>query len=295
MGWLASVLVDGGVKLPVGTGNMLSLQELQLINVSKRPSRFWVELSKLTNLRKLSLSLERGGVDDDAERLKEHATHMVSSICKIGRVNLHSLSISIGKDYEHHFLQEPWNPPPSNLSRIVIKKEPIPRVPNWIGSSLVNLQQLYLCMKSVGPEDVSILGSIPALLQLVLFVTFEKKKPQRPPHKKGDKKTKKTDKNREEKDKLKDKEIFEEKEAEVDKNTMVNDEEVEEKKKVMVKEENVKVKKDEKNKIVIKEVMRKETMDDVASGSKGGRTDQGKEMDPRKDSSDENTRGKKIE
>lgn len=288
LGRLASLLVDGEVKLPDGTGNMLSLQELRLINVSKQPNSFWVELSKLTNLRKLSLSLEPGTADD-AERCKEYTAHMVSSICKIGKLSLHSLSIAIGKDYDHHFLQESWNPPPSNLSRIVIKKEPISRVPNWIGSSLVNLQQLYLSMEAVGQEDVSILGSIPALLQLVLYVQFEKQQP----NKKEDKRME-TDNNREkEKDAVKE-EMVGVKETEVDKKRMVNGEEVENKK-AMLKEENVKVEEDIKNKTVMKEVEHKETMDDIGSGSGRGRTEQGKEMAPRQDPSNESRKGETIE
>lgn len=171
MGQLVSLFIDQEVKLPDGIGAMLALQELQLINVSKQPSNFWLELSKLTNLRKLSLSLE-SGEDGDAGR------SMISSICKLGTLNLHSLSVSVGKGYDYGFLQESWYPSPSNLSRLVIKKEPIARVPNWISSSLVNLQHLYLSLKTIRQEDVSILGSIPALVHLVLNVEGDKQRPK---------------------------------------------------------------------------------------------------------------------
>lgn len=165
---LVCLLTDAKVRLPDGIGKMQALQELKLISVMEQPRNFVKELGQLTNLKELSLSLESSDTVD-AGTFEECTKTMVSSICNLGR--LHSLSICIGTGCDDGFLQESWSPPPSSLGRFVIKKEtPISRVPNWMGSSLVNLQQLYLRLKALNHDDVCILGGIPALDHLVLHI-----------------------------------------------------------------------------------------------------------------------------
>ncbi|CAL5027985.1 unnamed protein product [Urochloa decumbens] len=163
------LLIDVNVKLPNGIGKMQALQELKQISVLEQPSIFAKELSQLTDLQELSLSLEPNEIHTG--RYNECTETMVSSICRLGTLNLHSLSISIGEGCDDGFLQRPWCPPPSSLRRFVIKKKyPVSRVPSWLDSSLVNLQELCLHTKAVKQEDIQILGAIPALHRLVLYV-----------------------------------------------------------------------------------------------------------------------------
>uniref|UniRef100_A0A0D9XSG7 Uncharacterized protein n=1 Tax=Leersia perrieri TaxID=77586 RepID=A0A0D9XSG7_9ORYZ len=158
---LINLLIDGEVKLPDKIGDMLSLQELRLINVLKQSDNFWQELSKLTNLRDMSLSLESDGAND-AERWNVCTENMVSS--------------------------------------------------------------------AIREQDVSILGSIPALVRLVLYVQNEQEKQQQQQQKK-----------REIKDKKKSKEKKTDKEEDVEEGEMSEQleklENLKDKKMIMMKEE----------------------------------------------------------
>lgn len=165
---LTYLLVDVRCQLPAKIGNMQALQELKVVNVLAQSLNTLQGLGKLTNLRKLSIFMP-GHHADAAERYKGHMKAMISSICKLGRDNLHCLTIHISSVSADDFIQEPWCPPPLSLQELVINQAPMSRVPRWIGS-LVNLQRLGLYLKELSQEDVSTLGGLPALLSLILYV-----------------------------------------------------------------------------------------------------------------------------
>uniref|UniRef100_A0A0E0AUR2 Uncharacterized protein n=1 Tax=Oryza glumipatula TaxID=40148 RepID=A0A0E0AUR2_9ORYZ len=165
---LTYLLVDMRCQLPAKIGNMQALQELKVVNVLAQSLNTLQGLGKLTNLRKLSIFMP-GHHADAAERYKGHMKAMISSICKLGRDNLHCLTIHISSVSADDFIQEPWCPPPLSLQELVINQAPMSRVPRWIGS-LVNLQRLGLYLKELSQEDVSTLGGLPALLSLILYV-----------------------------------------------------------------------------------------------------------------------------
>uniref|UniRef100_A0A0D9X7A2 AAA+ ATPase domain-containing protein n=1 Tax=Leersia perrieri TaxID=77586 RepID=A0A0D9X7A2_9ORYZ len=165
---LIYLLVETRSKLPDKIGRMQALQELKVINVFVHSVTSLQEIGRLTNLRKLSIYVPGGYVV--AERYKDHMKAMISSICKLGRANLQHLTIRAAPDSEDDFfIQESWYPPPLSLRELVINHSPMLRVPKWIGS-LVNLQRLILYMKKVSQENIRVLGGLPALLYLILYV-----------------------------------------------------------------------------------------------------------------------------
>lgn len=126
------------------------------MNIFVQSINFVREVGQLTNLRKLSITVYPDFAEN-AESYNEGMKEMASSICNLGRANLHSLSIHISHDIEDHFVQESWCPASCSLRKLVIKQDGvvdlrkqhdyISRVPRWIGS-LVNPHKLFLPMKS---------------------------------------------------------------------------------------------------------------------------------------------------
>ncbi|OEL37568.1 hypothetical protein BAE44_0001413 [Dichanthelium oligosanthes] len=162
---------------PEGIGNMQALEELKIINLYEQSSRFWLEISLLSNLRDLSIlwnpishlrkRKRDPGLSDVYSFDQPTWNNVVSSICKLGTCNLRSLSI------HNHGYQDvcfkSWHPVPHCLQKLAITGDFIKHVPGWVGS-LANIQKLELHVEEVRQDDVQIIGSLPALLYLSICI-----------------------------------------------------------------------------------------------------------------------------
>ncbi|KAF7046008.1 hypothetical protein CFC21_055068 [Triticum aestivum] len=162
-------------------GQLQSLEELTDVEILETEvGKFLQELSQLTKLRTLSVCVQR--------MKKEDAARFAGTL--ISSHNIHHLSIRqdhlngilLGQcrypatfgafrqtRYGNFYIDpellslESWCPSnPSAFRKMCIPDYYIDKVPNWM-SLLVNLRGLELCVCRIGPEDVAILGGIPAL------------------------------------------------------------------------------------------------------------------------------------
>ncbi|KAM3411951.1 hypothetical protein ACQJBY_003551 [Aegilops geniculata] len=148
-------------------GQMQSLEEIE--NVHVFPSQIKMPLLKLdnlTNLRTLSVSILyplHFCHADGAEDVGRFVGTLISSC------NLHHLRIDYMAELTIWGLLslESWRPTTSVLREISITNYHIDKVPNWM-ISLVNLRALDISLYRMGPEDVEILGAMPALVFLKL-------------------------------------------------------------------------------------------------------------------------------
>ncbi|XP_044437306.1 disease resistance protein RGA5 isoform X2 [Triticum aestivum] len=160
---LVRLVVNDETILPDEIGGIKALQVLRGINVNTQSTNFVRQVCLLSNLRELSISFINYYAGDN---WKENQEEMVSSICRLGRANLHVLHITINEGADEIF-EESWSPAPLSLRELVVEVGVVSSVPRWIGS-LVNLQKLAVPMWEVGEEDVVILGSLPDLRHLSL-------------------------------------------------------------------------------------------------------------------------------
>ncbi|KAM0858943.1 hypothetical protein ACQ4PT_047536 [Festuca glaucescens] len=160
---LTRLVVSDDTILPDEIGGVKALQVLEGINVNMQSTNFVRQLGQLSNLKKLSISFINYYAGDN---WKENQEEMVSTICRLGKANLHILHIKINEGADEIF-EESWCPAPHSLRELVIEVGIVSRVPRWIGS-LVNLQKLVILMWDVGQEDVLILGGLPVLRHLCL-------------------------------------------------------------------------------------------------------------------------------
>lgn len=184
LGNLVHLFTGCDIKYPDGIAKMQALETLKQIGISLQSSSFFQELCQLENLRKLSLKLAY----DPAEFTKKHMKVIASSICQLSTLSLDSLKIACDEDnqidfsldeiefslgeldfsLDDSFLLEQCCTTPHSLRKLQISVT-ILHVPDWVGS-LVNLQQLLLCVKEVRQEDLCALGGLPTLSLLVLCI-----------------------------------------------------------------------------------------------------------------------------
>uniref|UniRef100_A0ACD5WMF5 Uncharacterized protein n=1 Tax=Avena sativa TaxID=4498 RepID=A0ACD5WMF5_AVESA len=159
---LMCLYVDEETELPPGIGSLTSLEVLDEVNVRTLGSihlnsHVVKELRHLTKLRVLQLRLAE--LDES-----------ISEVFVESLINLHkleSLSISFG---HVDLMREGWVPP-LQLRRLVIQHSfgKLLTLPTWINaSSLPVLSYLSIMVYEVGPEDIQILGMLPALRYLEL-------------------------------------------------------------------------------------------------------------------------------
>lgn len=156
---LMCLYVDIKTKLPSGMDKLTSLQVLDGPSIGKciGVSNLDIvkELSYLTKLRVLDCFW--GPMDDSLDKT------WVESVGSLHK--LESLSMR-GSHGPTHLLQGGWVPPP--LLR-VSSFSWLPTVPAWINpSSLPLLSSLTLLVNKVQPEDIRLLGMLPALRYLHL-------------------------------------------------------------------------------------------------------------------------------
>nr|XP_020190198.1 disease resistance protein RGA5-like [Aegilops tauschii subsp. strangulata] len=155
LGKLAHLLVNPGIKFLDGIAKMRALESLKMVYADKQSRNFLQELGQLKNMRKLHLS--------HMDFAHEHNEIVASSLVKLCAHNLCSLTAC---NIDHKILLNRWcTSPPLNLQKLVIADCILPKVPDWV-RPLVNLQKLRLEVESISPEDLCILGALPALVTL---------------------------------------------------------------------------------------------------------------------------------
>jgi Leucine-rich repeat (LRR) protein len=163
------------LELPEGIGNLHALQELSDIKVNRDSlASSLLELGSLSKLRILGLCWCLVDVDSNKETL---ADNLVSSLRRLGRLNLRSLNIQSNYRYPRiDFLLDSWFPSPHLLQMFQMGMFYFfPRVPAWV-ASLDNLTYLDININPVQEEALEILGGLPALL--VVWLTSRSAAPE---------------------------------------------------------------------------------------------------------------------
>ncbi|VAI92812.1 unnamed protein product [Triticum turgidum subsp. durum] len=158
---LARLFVYPGCKLPDGLGNLINLQELDCVNALQL--KHVEELGKLTNLRKLRINLDTGGIEGN--KLEQSKEKLVSSLCKLDECGLRSLSIDykLGeKDGE-----EPFLPALGCIQEVCVYGQDISRISRWL-ASLPNLHMLFFDDPKIEQQEIEMIGLIPNLIDLSL-------------------------------------------------------------------------------------------------------------------------------
>lgn len=150
-------------------GQLRSLEELEKVVVSEtQQEKFLQELGQLTKLSTLSVHVRQSKLSKKVDNVRCVGT-LISSY------NLHHLTITYrGNRLRGYLLSlESWRPAnPAALRKICIRDYCIGKVPSWI-ISLGNLRVLHLSdMYCTRPEDMAILGGMPALVALKLDTGF---------------------------------------------------------------------------------------------------------------------------
>lgn len=150
---LVRLYVSIGTRVPVGIGNMESLEELSKINISESPN-FVKELGTLTELR--VLEIWANGWDSSYEK---PFLESLSSLHKIQILSVFAADVSLD------FTSEGWVP--KCLQTFWAWDSPFSILPRWINCSLQNLS---IRLNKIQQEHVQILGGLPALHFLELLV-----------------------------------------------------------------------------------------------------------------------------
>uniref|UniRef100_A0ACD6A7B3 Uncharacterized protein n=2 Tax=Avena sativa TaxID=4498 RepID=A0ACD6A7B3_AVESA len=174
---LTRLYVNEDTRFPDGIiGQMRSLEDLQEVGISSwEEAKCLQDFSQLTNLRTLEVRCRHfkdpdTGIDKARRQYKEFYSYVATLVSS---ETLHDLYI-LGKHdiYGFHIPMslESWcHVTPCSLRKLHISFWFINKVPKWM-SSLGNLRELELLIFSMEPEDVAILGAMPALLFLKISI-----------------------------------------------------------------------------------------------------------------------------
>ncbi|CAO2149048.1 unnamed protein product [Urochloa humidicola] len=162
LGKLEFLCLDNRTRLPEHIGNLKSLQKL-LPHIAIRSLSMLRDLSRLAELRSLLLRF-----DEWDENYEEPFVQCLSSLVNLQFLQIfdchNGLSSSIGN----------LTPGPQQLRSINIGPGTIRRVPRWM-SSLSALSALDITLLTLGEEDLQILGSVPSLCNLYIWVKDHRK------------------------------------------------------------------------------------------------------------------------
>ncbi|XP_044327462.1 disease resistance protein RGA5-like [Triticum aestivum] len=161
---LVCLYIETSVRLPDGIGAMKSLQVLSTVGVGASPN-FSKELGYLTDLRILKISLS--GTWD-----KNYEKHLLCSLCKLTKIK--EISIQSSGVPTKFIVDLGWTP--HNLRYFFGN---IPRLPEWMNSSLSELSTLIITLDKIQQEDLGTLGNIPFLHYLCVTVHKIKKAEER--------------------------------------------------------------------------------------------------------------------
>jgi Leucine-rich repeat (LRR) protein len=158
---LARLFVSLKVKFPAeGFSKMKGLEQLTYLSIHGQPLSFLKELGQLTNLK--ILDAYGIGISDFSYEGSEWGifTSSLHALCshKLVHVGIYNSDWPIPMNS--------WFPALPSLRAFVISI--ITSLPVWMGS-LVNLELLHLRTKQFTPEDLRVLGGMPALETLDLY------------------------------------------------------------------------------------------------------------------------------
>jgi disease resistance protein RPM1 len=146
----------GCVRVPEWMGNLASLEDLSVDNVSESPN-FVKELSKLTELRRLNIYIGELGV----EGWKCKA--LAESLEKLQKIQVLGIWSTKEANLETHV--------PSGQLRELFLATVSSRLPMWINSLLLpNLTYIWVSLKDVKEQDIEVLGRFPELLTMQLII-----------------------------------------------------------------------------------------------------------------------------
>ncbi|PUZ67475.1 hypothetical protein GQ55_3G438000 [Panicum hallii var. hallii] len=155
------------MELPENIGNLHDLQELCEIKINQNCSASsLLGLGSLTKLRILGVRWCIVKTDTDSRAFVDN---LLSSLRKLGRLNLRSLCIQGYYVYSIDFLLDSWFPTPHLLQKFQMSLNYyFPRIPVWI-APLGRLTNLKINVDPVDEKTWEILGNLPSLM--FLFVT----------------------------------------------------------------------------------------------------------------------------
>jgi hypothetical protein len=162
---LARLYIDPYVQFPAeGFSKMKGLEQLTCLTFHGQPLSFLTELGQLTNLKILEAYCF--GIRDFSYEGSEWGifTSSLHALCshKLVHVGIHNSESPIPMNSWFHALP----------SLRAFEISTISSLPIWMGS-LVNLELLDLTAKQFTPEDLRVLGGMPALETLaLLFANF---------------------------------------------------------------------------------------------------------------------------
>ncbi|KAF7093693.1 hypothetical protein CFC21_096088 [Triticum aestivum] len=148
---LICLSVNYWVMLPKGMGSLMSLEVLQLVDLSLSP-HIAEELSHLTEVR--TLDVDCYNMDEDLIDI------LIKSLGKLHK--LQNLRIDFGVRLIDR-MRESWVPPP-NLRSSIFSPVWFSRLPKWVNSSsLPHLFTLEIEVEELQGDDIQIIGMLPAL------------------------------------------------------------------------------------------------------------------------------------
>ena len=165
---LAHLFVGSGVMFPAeGISKMKGLEQLIRFSIRRQPLGFLKELGQLTNLRILQALWEGPGMEEENYYEGSEWGIFTSSLRALGSYKLHSLGFSM---YYEIKIPIPMDSSTSSFPALpklrALSIGPVSIIPIWMGS-LANLQ---LHTDKLTPEDLRVLGDMPALETLGLNV-----------------------------------------------------------------------------------------------------------------------------
>jgi hypothetical protein len=143
-----------GMRLPAGFGNLTSLQELDIHNFVEGVEL--EDLRYLTQLRRLAFYWPGSFANDKL-------TTLVESLGKLAKLE----TLEILFPYVELDVMQDWVPSPY-LRKLLLEGQ-FQTLPTWINSSSLPLVSfLWINVRELRPEDINILGTLPALRYLKL-------------------------------------------------------------------------------------------------------------------------------
>uniref|UniRef100_A0A0E0MGQ6 NB-ARC domain-containing protein n=1 Tax=Oryza punctata TaxID=4537 RepID=A0A0E0MGQ6_ORYPU len=153
--------LSGGTSVPMGVGNLISLQYLELSSgFTKSIKDFAMEVGKLMELRILKIYVENE-IDEGTKKA------LLESLCGLRRlqnlvITFNFLFVSMWEGWDH------WEPP-SQLRQFRMFDMDLPRLPAWVNSMCVPyLSELQLNVLAMEAWDLDMLARMPALRILIL-------------------------------------------------------------------------------------------------------------------------------
>lgn len=153
---LVRLHIDASVKLPDGIGNMVSLQALSFIGVSKSPN-FVKELGNLIELRMLHIAMS-------GTWHKSYEKPLIDSLCNLHKIQ--TLYIHVYHVSTEFMTGLGWVP--QHLRSFAGGQ--LTRLPRWIDSSLLDLCVLDMLLSILQQQDLQTLGALRFLHCLRLTV-----------------------------------------------------------------------------------------------------------------------------